>query len=298
MHTSVIDHNCFKNLLLDERCSVAFGQPCSTTLLQEVQGAVQKLDRGFYDMIDVTLANVTRKLSDWFKGKPLGEISAELERALQEDIKRDVVGFIYTIQDSPVTLRLVVDTSSGFEELREVLDHADIEESDSRIESIISKLEYDRAYLFHTDEDVVNQIKSYCGATTLGIDPCSIEQAPGLDQWFSLFSGEGSLQELAADAVSRGDRAGLEDAIKMTMHKAWRFQVELPGLAKPGTLPYRFLLGAPHLYFGAPEKLDHLGHALPKSALHAKPLIWARNPSAKRFLTLLDSPGDFHLASR
>jgi hypothetical protein len=263
--------------------------------MQGVHEAVQKLDHSFYDMIDVTLGTVHQRIRDWFSRKPLGEISAELERALQDDIENDVVGFITTIKDSPVTLRLVLDTASGFEELHNVLNETDPTTCCSQIESIISRLEYDKAYLFHTDEDVVNQLKSYCGATTLGIDPCSLAVELGLERWFALFSGPGSLQDHATDAISRHDVSGLEEAIQTTMREAWRYQVELPGLAKPGARPYRFLLGAPHLYFGAPEKLARLAHSLPKSALHAKPLIWANNPSAKRFLTLLDSPRHFQL---
>ncbi len=246
-------------------------------------------------MIDVTLDDLHDKLSEWFRGQPLGELDRCLELELQADIESDVIGFINAIQDSPVTLRLVLDLSSGFESLRDIFSSPPSGAISNRIEEIASELEYDRAYLFHTDEDVVNQLKSYCGATTLGIDPCDIAAQPSFDPWFSLFSDKGSLRELASDAIVRRDAEALEAAIRLTMEKAWRYQTELPGLAKPGSSPYRFLLGAPHLYFGAPDKLAPYSHAHPKSALHAKPLIWTTQPQSRRFLTLLDSPRDFSL---
>jgi hypothetical protein len=248
-------------------------------------------------MINVTLGNVRGKLSEWLESKPLGDLSPSLEQELKEDIERDAIGFIRTIQDSPVTLRLVLEISSGFEELYDVLSESSPEVVCPRIEEIATRLEYDKAYLFHCDSDdnVVNQIKSYYGATTLGIDPCDIAAQPDAEQWFSLFNGQGSLRELAADAIARRDIGSLEEAIKLTMEKAWRYQAELPGLIKAGSSPYRFLLGAPNFYFGAPDKLAPFSRVLQKSALHARPLIWASEPGAKRFLTLLDSPSDFRL---
>jgi hypothetical protein len=298
MAVSSIDRDHFKQLLADARCSVAFGQPCSQFLMQGVQEAIRGIQTGWYTMIEVGEDNVHHELSAWFRSKPFGDISPTLEHALQQDIENDVIGFTRAIEAPRVTLRLVLDTSSGFEELWSVLPNSSPEALGAYIDSVVSKLEYDKAYLFHTDEDVVNQLKSYAGATTLGIDPCDISSHPSLDNWFAIFHGKDSLRELAAEAISRDDALLLSDAIRVAVERAWSYQLDLPGLVQSGATPYRFLVGAPHLYFGAPEKLAPLGHQLPKSALHAKPLIWATEPSAKRFLTILDSPRDYNIQAQ
>jgi len=298
MTVSKIDRACFNDLLSDERCSVAFGPPCSQALMQGIHEAIQDKDRGFYTMIDVTLANVRNKLTEWFASKPLGDLPASLEHELKADIERDAIGFINAIQDSPVTLRLVLDVSSGFQDLHDVLSIESPTKCRRRIEAISRELEYDKAFFFHTDAYVVNQIKSYSGATTLGIDPDTIETNPSFGQWWSLFSGAGSLRHLANDAIARRDAGALEEAIRLTMAKAWRYQTELPGVIKPGSSPYRFLLGAPHLYFGRPDVLEPFCRSVQKSTLHAKPLIWASEPGAKRFLTLLDSSRHFCFSGR
>lgn len=295
MAAPTIDRDHFKKLLADDRCSVAFGQPCSPFLIQGVHEAIRGIQTGWYTMIDVDQDNLHQELSAWFRSKPFGNISSALEHALQRDIENDVLGFIRAIEAPQVTLRLVLDTSSGFEELWTVPLNVPPDELHAHIEAIVSKLEYDKAYLFHTDEDVVNQLKSYAGATTLGIDPCTVASQPSLDNWFAIFEGKDSLRELALEAVSRNNALLLSRAIQVAVERTWHYQLDMPGLAQPGATPYRFLLGAPHLYFGAPEKLAPLGHSLPKSALHAKPLIWATEPSAKRFLTLLDSPRDYNI---
>jgi hypothetical protein len=292
----VINQNCLNKILQDRQSAVVFGKPCDNALIAGVTDAIRRLDKSFYYMFDVTAGDVSRQLSKWFKLNPFGEISNQLATELKADIERDAINFISTINASSVTLRLVLDTSSGFEELLTIPSKTPHSNCDARIEEVVSELEYDRSYLFHADEDVVNQIKTYSGATTLAIDSRDVVESPSFQSWFDIFDGPGSLRDGVTEAISKGNLAQLPSVIADAISRAWRYQMELPGLARRGATPYSFLLGAPHLYFGAPEKLDYLEHQFSKSTLHAKPLIWAVEPGAKRFSVLMDSPTNYTLS--
>jgi hypothetical protein len=273
-----------------------YSHPCSSFLLQGVRDAVSKVEGGFYTMFEVTSETVGDILQEWLKSKPLGALSPELEGAILQDIEGDVVRFIDAIGASHVTLRLVLDTSSGFEEFYSLRSNPLIA-SDTlhQVNAVAAKLEYDSAYLFHADEDVVNQVKSYAGATTLGLDSADLVDQPDLVCWFEIFADSGGLREAVSDALAQGDVYQLHRAIQLSMARVHNYQLSLPGLLKPGKLPFQFLEGAPHVYFGAPEQLAGRGHALPKPILHAKPLIWTEEHNAKRFLTLLDSPRGYSI---
>lgn len=295
LECAAVDRSALQRALCDEKYNLAFGAAAPNHLLDGLAEAVSRSSSSFYTMLEVTRANVASVVGEWLSHKPLGELSADLESLLLEDLRQDVCRFICATGSRAITLRLILEHESGCRRFEGLLNEPD--DRTSKIEAIIDYLEYNASYLLHCDEDMVNQIKTYVGAPTIALHHTQLASNPSFDRWFEIFrGGDPQLETKVENLLAAGNAEALAILERQLEMDIAEFQLELPGLGANGAKPFHFILGRPHLYFGAQDKIEgKLGFATPKGLLHARPAIWAQEEGAKRFSAILDTPSDIQL---
>lgn len=297
-YSAQLDRKTLQQVLANEETLLAYGDSASPLLLSGLREAVDQCSASFYTMLEVSPQNVVEVVEGWLAGYPLGKISPELAQEFIEDIRRDVQTFITATRSPSITLRMVLELGSGCEAFSSLADHAPAPEWQSLIESIISRLEYEASFLFHCDEDLVNQTKTYVGAPTLALNHSQVATDPSFNRWFDLFRGQNPpLAVQIENLLASGSMLALKQLEIQLEQDMARFQLELPELARPETRPWQFLPGRAHLYFGAQDKIEGIReYQTPKALLHAKPAVWGAEPGARRFSMLMDTPSDIQLA--
>lgn len=269
------------------------GAAVSSELLSAIQSALTQPQVTRYDILSLTRDSVERQVTAALREKPIAGLDTRAEQALILDIVQDAHSFLDILTRDSVTLRIILDDSSGFESLCQLDYSRPADALRNEIKQKIDFLEYQASYLVHCDEDLVNQIKCYTTGGTLAVDARDIAPAANFDAWYEIFRGEGSLEQGLERAIASQSSEIAHAVVADIMERVWSYQREMPGFLTPGRIPYRLLTGAPHLYLGGVAELSTLGLPSIPTLWHAKPQVWSHAPETKRLLTIMDSPTDF-----
>jgi hypothetical protein len=297
--SSVINENFSKENVSQALASngkkLVVGPTTSKELLAAVASEIEQTKGGFVYACNTTPENVSDLLEEILAREGLFINKPEIKEQFIADVRRDLINFSKVIDSKTVSLRIVLEDGSNLRELifNHSADRAALK--DQVFTKMIKEIGYNYSFIYHADEHTINQSKIYYGIPTLCFDHQQIANdnsiseegwnLPLLSAWTTLVDKNFDVVEAITEALTADELDSAYAFLKVYLKEIWEHQLNAADLLNEGSKVFYFTPGAPNIYLGVPEKMGK-----ERVLLHARPMVWAVNPYAKRFLVLMEPP--------
>lgn len=264
-----------------------YGLNIDHSFINEITKRLKEYNRSFNYLLLLSENTTPLILDEILRKENL--FSGDLRQSFIDDVRQDVRQYLSITGEKECFLRLVLEDCSSLYNLLDLDGNISEEDLWSKVKKYIINLGYFDSFVFHIDDYAINFTKVYSGAPTLCIDTevNKIKQTNFYDQWIECFNQPIDFHSALTKSIFENNRSESIDLINQLLININTFQSNLSHILEDINT-YQFEIGVPQFYFGLENKLKT--SAL---LLHARPMIWANDLSAKRFLTLIEPTSEF-----